>query len=129
MIEQHRRKTNQARVLRNSATPAERVLWVQLSARKVSGVRFNRQVCIGPFICDFAARTPKLVIEVDGGQHAINAEEDAARTRFIETQGYRVLRFWNNDVLERTEGVVIEIELALGALALPQPLPRAGGEF
>jgi very-short-patch-repair endonuclease len=94
-----------ARNMRNNPTDAEAQLWQALSARKVCGVRFNRQVRIKPYICDLVARTPKLVIEVDGGQHA-ECPADAARTRYIESKGYRVLRFWNNDVLGNLEGVV-----------------------
>jgi len=111
----YKRPTMRSRELRLNATPAERKLWEQLSARKVAGVRFNRQFPIGPFICDFVSRTEKLIIEVDGGQHAVDVANDEARTAYLEAQGYRVIRFWNNDVLERIEGVVAEIERALEA--------------
>ncbi|MBO9579974.1 MAG: DUF559 domain-containing protein [Sphingobium sp.] len=121
----NRRYTDLARNLRNNATDAERVLWNALSNRKVGGVRFNRQVCVGPYVCDFVARTPRLIVEVDGGQHAINGG-DAERTARLESQGYRMLRFWNHDVLTNVEGVVAEVANALRAL--PQPLPPAGGE-
>ncbi|MGR6328164.1 endonuclease domain-containing protein [Sphingomonas sp. XXL09] len=76
---------------------------------------------IGPFICDFVARSAKLVIEVDGGQHAWQERRDADRTRYLEGLGFTVLRFWNNDVLERTEGVVQAIETALSQLPSPSP--------
>ena len=76
------RPTAKARALRNNATQAERILWRAISARKISNIRFNRQVPIGPFICDFAARSIGLVIEVDGGQHI--AAIDANRTRYID---------------------------------------------
>jgi very-short-patch-repair endonuclease len=121
----YKRPTRRSRDLRNNATAAERALWAQLNARKVAGVRFNRQFPIGPYICDFVSRTAKLVIEVDGGQHAVEADKDAARTAFLEAQGYRVVRFWNNDVLERMDGVVAEIERAL--LTRPPPTPPASG--
>src|SRR3546814_13577570 len=94
-----------SRELRLNATEAERKLWAQLSARKVSGIRFNRQFPIGPFICDFVSRTAKLVIEVDGGQNADDVEKDKSRPAYLEAQGYRVIRFWNNDVMDRIEGV------------------------
>ncbi|MBI0474584.1 endonuclease domain-containing protein [Sphingomonas sp. MA1305] len=110
-----------ARELRLSATDAERRLWQHISNRQVAGVRFNRQVPIGPFICDFVARSAKLVIEVDGGQHAWQERRDADRTRYLEGLGFTVLRFWNNDVLERTEGVVQAIETALSQLPSPSP--------
>ncbi len=122
----NRRHTDLARDLRNNATAAEQHLWRALSNRKVGGIRFNRQVCIGSFICDFVARTPRLIVEVDGGQHDRDRTRDDARTRWLEGQGYTVLRFWNHDVLTNLDGVVRKIEVALAAL--PRPLPQAGGE-
>ena len=116
-----------ARALRVNATPSERILWRQLSARKVLGVRFNRQVPIGPFICDFVARSLNLIIEVDGGQHGWRTDEDAARTRYLEDRGYRVIRFWNSDVLERLEGVVAEIETVIATLPSPDPSRKREG--
>jgi very-short-patch-repair endonuclease len=118
-----------ARTLRVNATPSERILWRQLSARKVWGVRFNRQVPIGPFICDFVARSLNLIIEVDGGQHGWRSDEDAARTRYLEDRGYRVIRFWNSDVLERLEGVVAEIETVIAALPSPNPSRKREGNL
>ncbi|MBW8743035.1 MAG: endonuclease domain-containing protein [Sphingomonas sp.] len=116
-----------ARELRANATPSERILWRALSARKVSGVRFNRQVPIGPFICDFVSRSAKLIIEVDGGQHGWQTDEDAARTRYLESQGYRVIRFWNSDVLEGLEGVVAEIATVIATLPSPNPSRKREG--
>jgi len=115
-----------ARHMRNNPTDAEAALWRVLSARKVGGFRFNRQVRIKPFICDFVARTPRLVIELDGGQHA-ESEADARRTRYIEARGYRILRFWNNDVLGNLDGVVAEIERVLAALPSPDPSRKREG--
>ena len=105
--------TERSRLLRNNPTKAEQVLWGILRNRQLSGVRFNRQVPIGPYICDFASRSDKLIVEVDGGQHAIDVADDERRTRFLATEGYRVIRFWNNDVLGNIEGVVELIEQAL----------------
>ena len=105
--------TERSRELRNNATPAERKLWNALKNRQLSGVRFNRQVVIRPFICDLVARSAKLVIEIDGGQHGEEIGYDGARTAFLQAKGYRVLRFWNNDVLGNLEGVVTTIEQAL----------------
>ena len=99
------RPTLRSRELRNAATEAERKLWQQLSGRKLAGVRFNRQFPVGQFICDFVSREMRLVIEIDGGQHASAAEYDARRTRFIEAQGYRVIRFWNSEVLDNIDSV------------------------
>lgn len=108
-----RTPTLRSRELRNNATAPERKLWQHLRNRQLFGTRFNRQVPIGPFICDFVARTPKLIIELDGGQHAVRTVEDDRRTRFLEGRGYRVLRFWNNDVLENVDGVLTIIRAAL----------------
>lgn len=115
------RPTLRSRELRNNVAMTERALWVQPGARKVAGVRFNRQFPIGPFICDFVSRSAKLVVEVDGGQHAIDVLRDTARTKYLEDQGFRVIRFWNNDVLERIDGLVAEIELALSTCPPPPP--------
>ncbi|MEI9850054.1 MAG: DUF559 domain-containing protein [Sphingomonas sp.] len=116
-----------ARQMRNNPTDAESRLWQALSARKVAGARFNRQVLIKPFKCDFVARSLKLVVEVDGGQHAANVEEDARRTRYLERRGYRVIRFWNHDVLGNLEGVVAEIERVLAELPSPNPSRKREG--
>ncbi|HMO76009.1 MAG TPA: DUF559 domain-containing protein [Sphingopyxis sp.] len=83
----YKRPTARSRELRLNATDAERKLWAQLSARKIAGVRFNRQLPIGPLICDFVSRSAKLVIEVDGGQHAVDVAKDEARTAYLETRG------------------------------------------
>lgn len=117
----NREPTRRSRELRNNATLAERKLWQHLRNCQLSGARFNRQVPIGPFICDFAARTAKVIIELDGGQHAERSAEDEARTRFLVGRGYRVLRFWNNDVLENVEGVLSVIEEALKNRPSPDP--------
>ncbi len=120
--------TRRSRELRNSATHAERMLWRHLRNRQLGGVRFNRQVPIGPYICDFVARTPKLVIELDGGQHALSTEIDARRTAYLECRGYRVLRFWNNDVLENVEGVITVVVAEFRDRPSPSPSRTAGGE-
>jgi very-short-patch-repair endonuclease len=120
--------TQRSRELRNNSTKAERKLWAALRNRQLIGVRFNRQIPFGPYICDFVARSAKLIIEVDGGQHAVAAGYDLARTKFLETQGYRVIRFWNNEVLENIEGVVATIERALTDSPSPNPSRHAGGE-
>ena len=116
------------RALRTNPTRAESALWQHLAARRTSGVRFNRQVPIGPFICDFVSRGARLLIEVDGGQHDWHSDDDARRTRFIEQQGYRVIRFWNNDVLERMEGVVAEIGRVLAERPSPNPSRKRKGD-
>ena len=94
-----------ARRLRRDATDAERRLWSALRDRRLSGYRFRRQFPIGRFIVDFACTRHRLIVEADGGQHA-DSETDFRRTAWLEEQGWRVLRFWNNDVLANTNGVV-----------------------
>ncbi|WP_375244489.1 DUF559 domain-containing protein [Sphingomonas parapaucimobilis] len=122
------RPTRQARELRLNPTDAERRLWRALSRRQVAGVRFNRQVPVGRYIADFAARSEKLIVEVDGGQHDERAAYDEARTRYLAAQGWRVIRFWNNDVLQNLEGVVATIERALAEKPSPSPSRlREGG--
>ena len=103
-----------ARKLRRASTDAEQRLWPHLRARHLDGVKFTRQFVIGPHIADLTARDLHLGIELDGGQHSIQA--DAPRTHLIEAHGYRILRFRNNDVLANTEGVLeaIREEIALG---------------
>lgn len=101
-------------------------MWRALSRRQVAGVRFNRQVPVGPYIADFAARSEKLIVEVDGDQHDARAAYDEVRTRYLKAQGWRVIRFWNNDVLGNLEGVVRTIERALADRPSPRSPPACG---
>ena len=98
-----------ARRLRRDQTDAERKLWKHLRSRQMSGAKFRRQHYLSPFIVDFCCPERWLVIELDGGQHAERAEEDQRRTAFLEAQGYRVLRFWNHEVLIETDAVLERI--------------------
>ncbi len=123
------RPTARSRELRQNATEPERKLWQYLSARKLKGVRFNRQFPVGQFICDFASRERKLVIELDGGQHAFAADYDVGRTRFLEGQGYRVLRFWNNEVMDNIDGVLGVIGQTLDNMPSPNPSRRREGSL
>jgi very-short-patch-repair endonuclease len=107
-----RRKVRIERGLRSRQTDAERKLWVAVRDRRLSGFKFVRQEAIGPFIVDFVCRDKRLVVEVDGGQHADSAE-DAARDAFLAGEGYRVMRFWNHDVLSNRDGVLTVILEAL----------------
>ncbi|MDZ7281448.1 DUF559 domain-containing protein [Sphingomonas sanguinis] len=107
--------------MRLNPTDAERRLWRALSRRQIAGVRFNRQVPVGPYIADFAARSEKLIVEVDGGQHDAQAAYDDARIRYLEARGWRVIRFWNNDVLGNLGGVLATIERALAEGPSPNP--------
>jgi very-short-patch-repair endonuclease len=97
-----------ARRLRQNPTEAEIRLWSKLRLKQIGGHRFRRQVPIGPYIADFACLERRLVIEVDGGQHSESGTDDV-RTAWLERQGFRVLRFWNNDVLGNTDGVLTVI--------------------
>jgi very-short-patch-repair endonuclease len=90
---------------RRQSTDAESLLWSHLRSRQLEHAKFVRQLPIGSHVADFACRSLMLVIELDGGQHA-DSHADAARTRAIEAFGYRVIRFWNNDVMANTDGVL-----------------------
>jgi very-short-patch-repair endonuclease len=116
-----------AQQMRAQPTDAERALWQRLRHDVVlAGSHFRRQAVIGPFIVDFASRKAKIVIELDGGQHDWQQASDSSRQRQIEAAGYRMLRFWNNDVLGNLEGVMSEIQCALPRT--PDPSPQGGGE-
>ncbi len=96
-----------ARALRKHQTDAEKVLWYRLRNRQLEGWKFRRQQVIGSYIVDFLCLEPKLVIELDGGQHATRTEQDDQRTQYLQCLGYHVLRFWNHDVL-REPNIVLE---------------------
>ncbi|QNT69550.1 endonuclease domain-containing protein [Defluviicoccus vanus] len=103
----------QARQLRRDATPAERTLWRHLRNGQLAGLKFRRQVPIGPYIVDFVCVETKVVVEVDGGQHADNAA-DRLRDGALRSKGYRVVRVWNSEVMESIEGVLANIAGACG---------------
>jgi very-short-patch-repair endonuclease len=120
-----------ARGMRADPTDAERKLWQHLRQRLApNGTHFRRQVQIGRYIADFVSHKAKLIVEIDGGQHADRVGYDAVRTKFFETQGYRVSRYWNNDVLSNVEGVLDDIQrvLTLTPTPTPDPSPPGGGE-
>ena len=102
-----------ARDLRRNSTKAETKLWSILRNRAFQNLKFRRQQALGPYVVDFVCFEERLILEVDGGQHANEAAKDAKRTKWLEEQGFRVLRFWNNDVLENSEGVAQTIAAAL----------------
>ena len=111
--------TERARELRNLSTEAEKKLWNRLRARALGGHKFVRQAPVGPFFVDFLCREQRLVIEVDGGQHS-DSTSDKTRDSWLAEHRYRVLRFWNNDVLGNIEGVLESIVSAF-ADAPPHP--------
>lgn len=115
-----------ARSLRKDATDAELLLWFHLRDRQLGNHKFRRQRPIGPYFADFACLEARLIVELDGGQHVDAMAYDETRTGFMEAQGYRVLRLWNNDVLMRTAVVLEQILLALQGSPHPNPLPLAG---
>ena len=119
------RPTMRAQQLRKNPTEAEKRLWRRLNRRRLEGWKFSRQMPVGPFICDFMCQEARLAIELDGGQDAIETENDASRTRYIQSEGYRVLRFWNNDVFGNMDGALQTIAAALEVP--PPPAPPASG--
>ncbi len=116
-----------ARALRQNTTEAERRIWEILRLHRTEGYKFRRQVPIGRYIADFVCHEARLVVEIDGGQHDGSSPLEAERTRFLEGQGYRVLRFWNNEALANRDGVYQTIAAALGCITPTQTLPHRGG--
>ena len=114
-----------ARSLRKNQTDAERKLWRCLRARELCGFKFRRQYPIAPYIVDFICVEKQLIVEVDGGQHGTMTELDNRRTEFLNARGYRVLRFWNNEVLQQLDAVLARILDSL-MHPHPSPLPQAG---
>ena len=116
--------TPKARDLRTRQSDAEAKLWRALRDRRLDGFKFKRQVPCGRYIVDFLCAEAGLVIEVDGGQQAeAQARRDEVRTKFLEKEGFRVLRFWNNEVLGNIEGVLVSIQRALPGRRAPSPRP------
>ena len=115
---------HRARALRNQSTDAERHLWQHLRGKQLAGYRFRRQLPIAGFIADFACLEAKIIVELDGGQHAQNVGYDGRRDRLIEAQGFRILRFWDNQVFLETQAVLEQIMRAL-ELSSPHPGPAA----
>jgi very-short-patch-repair endonuclease len=121
---------HRARKLRTAMTDAEIHLWKRLRARQIEGFRFRRQVPIEGYVVDFLCPQAKLAIEVDGGQHSLRSGYDAQRTAALEQCGYRVVRYWNHDVLMRVEDVVTDIHRHLTrgfTPPRPSPSPAAKG--
>lgn len=115
-----------ARSLRKNPTDAERALWNCLRFWQVGGHKFRRQQPIGDYIVDFVCLEKKIIIEVDGGQHAEQEEYDSARDVWLRDKGYSVVRFWNNDVLHNLDGVKETISQALGDTPFLSPSPQGG---
>jgi very-short-patch-repair endonuclease len=120
-----------ARQLRGKQTDTESLLWSRLRAHRLFGLKFRRQQPIGVYIVDFLCPEKKLIVELDGGQHQDRAEYDEARDAWLKSEGYTVLRDWNNEVMGNLEGVLEDIGQVAGvfteASPSPQPLPPQGG--
>ena len=121
------RDTLRARQLRREATPAERHLWRHISNRQLAGYRFNRQMQVGPFYCDFLCRQERLAVELDGFSHDIQPGRDKWRDRILAELNVRVLHFDNEDVFRHTEGVLILIGQALRDRPSPNPSRKREG--
>ena len=114
-----------ARYLRHNQTNTELKLWYLLRNRLLASHKFRRQHPIGPYIVDYCCMKKRLIIELDGGQHAAQIEKDGKRTQYLKSKGYRVLRFWDNEVLTQTKEV---LETILAELEKPSPRPLPKGE-
>ena|SRR5215472_8702828 len=117
---------DRSRELRHQQTEVERMLWYYLKARRVNGWRFRRQHPIPPYIVDFACLEAKLIVEADGGQHA-ESRHDRRRDEFLGATGWRVLRFWNSQILTNVSGVVQMISDELGPHPTLPHATRGGG--
>ncbi|WP_350166252.1 endonuclease domain-containing protein [Algiphilus sp.] len=119
-----------ARKLRQQGTQAEQRLWYHLRARRLAGWKFRRQHSIGPYFADFVCLDARLIVEVDGSQHLDQLASDASRSAYLESRGFRVLRFWNDEVLRQTDNVLEAILLELDGVGRqpphPNPTPRRG---
>ncbi len=118
-----------AKAMRTNQTDPEQRLWHHLRGKRLNGTKFTRQVLIGPYIVDFAARLEGLVIELDGDTHGHQLDYDQSRTAFLESQGFRVLRFTNNEARDNIEGVLTVIVQQLEWPPLPGPLPKGEREI
>jgi very-short-patch-repair endonuclease len=115
---------SKARSLRRAATREERILWPSLR-RHVAAAKFRRQVPMGRYVVDFISHSARLVIELDGSHHAFQFPYDHERTRFLESEGYRVMRFWNRDIVQNLDGVLTAIKAELKQS--PSPPVGEGG--
>ncbi len=117
---------DRARELRKNLTDTERLLWAALRGRRFAGFKFRRQMPLGSYIVDFVCLDRRLVIELDGGQHTQQADYDQRRTDWLRSQGFRVIRFWNHEVLQDWETVAEVIWRELQTPLTPDPSPARG---
>ena len=106
------RLTNLAKTLRKRSTDAELILWQRIKARRLEGIKFRRQQPIEDFIVDFLSFEKRIIIELDGGQHAEDRQKDRERDKLLTKAGFKVLRFWNNEIFENLDGVLERIQQA-----------------
>jgi len=117
-----------AKALRKRSTDVEMLLWRYLRAKQMEGLKFRRQQPIGRYIVDFACFEKKIVIEVDGGQHVLERRQDTERDEWLRSQGFTVLRLWNNEVLTNTQGVLEKIRISCLSHPPLNPLPSREGK-
>ena len=117
---------NRARALRKNMTDAERHLWSRLRRRQINGFRFRRQFPSGPHVVDFVCLEARLIVELDGGQHAENVERDQRRDEWLHAQNFKVMRFWNDQALQETDAVLEAIMCAFNNAPPPHPSPVKG---
>jgi len=117
-----------AKTLRKRSTDVEMLLWRYLRVRQMEGLKFRRQQPIGRYIVDFVCFEKKIIIEVDGGQHAIETKKDTERGEWLRSQGFKVLKFWNNEVLTNTQGVLEEVRINCLSHPPLNPLPSREGK-
>ncbi len=118
-----------AKNLRKQQTFVENIMWGRLRSRQIAGTKFRRQQPIGKYVVDFISFEKKLIVELDGGQHASQRDKDKTRENFLISQGFKVLRFWNNEVLENVEGVMETIRLNCTSHPPLNPLPSWEGRM
>ncbi len=117
-----------AKQLRSNSTDAERNLWAHIRNRRLEGWKFRRQLPVGRFIVDFACAELRIIVEIDGGQHAEQIIYDLNRTKILQSKGYKVVRFWNNEVLGNIEGVLEALTLTLSQRERELANPLSEGE-
>ena len=124
------RLTNRAKEMRKEMPEPERQMWHQLRAERFKGIKFRRQKVIGKYIADFASNEPKLAVEIDGDTHAGREDYNAARTQYLEDQGYKVIRFSNIEVMDNMDGVLTRLSEVVAQLQTspPPPTPSPKGE-
>lgn len=115
---------NKAKTLRSQQTEAEQRLWYHLRAHRFLGLKFKRQKPMGRYIVDFVCLEQRLIIEIDGGQHAEQLDHDQRRDAWLRSQGYTVLRFWNDEVMQHLDEVLEQIRCTL--TLSPNPSPESG---